>query len=116
MEIIRFILVLLVPGLFAALAYSITGRFRIAANPITAALFDLMIFTIMITGLYFFRDIFTMTLLAAQFECLSFTRNYILLSTLIGILLGVGFGFLSRLFFWMRDRLADSNNTTNITL
>lgn len=108
MELIRYALVLLVPGLIAALAYSITGRFRIAANPIAAVMFDLLTFTIMITGLYFLKDVTTMTMLFEEFACLSFTRNYILLSTLINIVLGVGFGFLSRLMFFMRDRLADN--------
>jgi hypothetical protein len=56
----------------------------------------------MITGLYFFHGVTTVAILLFEFTCLSFTRNYALLSILIVILLGIGFGLLRRLFFWIR--------------
>lgn len=102
MELIRFFLVLLVPGLIGALAFSIAARFRTEMNLIVALLMDLLTFTVMITGLYFLKDVTTMEMLLFEFTCLSFTRRYILLSILINILLGTGIGLLRRLFFWIR--------------
>ena len=102
MELIRFFLVLLVPGLIGALAFSIASRLRTEINIYVALILDLLTFTAMITGLFFFKGIYTMELLLIQFGCLSFTRRYILLSILIHILLGTGFGLLRRLFFWIR--------------
>ena len=102
MEVIRFFLILLVPGLIGAIAFSIAARFRTEINPYTALIIDLLTFTAMITGLYFFRGIQTMADLLFYFNCLSFTRNYILLSIFISILIGTAAGLLRRLFFWLR--------------
>lgn len=102
MELIRFFLILLVPGLIGALAFSITSRLRTEINPLVALILDLLTYTAMITGLFFFKGIATMEMLMIEFNCLSFTRRYILLSILISILLGVGSGLLRRLFFWIR--------------
>jgi hypothetical protein len=102
MELIRFALILLVPGLIGALAFSISSRLRMEINILVALILDLLTFTAMITGLYFFKDVTTMEMLMFQFTCLSFTRRYILLSILINILLGAGIGLLRRLFFWIR--------------
>ncbi|MBH1939424.1 hypothetical protein I5677_00790 [Mobilitalea sibirica] len=103
MEFIIFFLVFIVPGLIAVLAYNIVAQLRVEVCFTGGLIFDLLIFIIMITGLYFFRDITQVPMLLEQFICLSFTRNYALLSILIGIILGVGFGFLKRLFFWIRN-------------
>lgn len=102
MDFIRFILILLVPGLIASLAYNITSRLKTEINVLPALIFDLLIFIINITGLYFFKGIHTITELLLAFNCLSFTRRYALLSILIGILLGVIFGFIRKCFFWIR--------------
>lgn len=98
----RYFLVLIVPGMIGALAYSITARFRTEINLYVAFILDLLVFTTMITGLYFFQNVVTVSDLLIEFECLSFTRNYILLSTFIAIVYGVIFGFLRRIFFWLR--------------
>lgn len=103
MELIRYFLVLLVPGLVGALAFSIAARFRTEVKIYVALILDLMTFTTMITGLYYFKDVFTMEDLLYQFTCLSFTRKYILLSTLINVVYGVIFGIIRRFLFWIRD-------------
>ncbi len=101
-DFFRFFLVLIVPGMIGALAYSITARFRTEINLYVALIIDLLTFTAMITGLYFFKGVVTVDALLVEFNCLSFTRNYILLSILIAIIYGVIFGFLRRIFFWLR--------------
>ncbi len=102
MELIRFALVLLVPGLIGALAFSIASRLRTEINVLVALIMDLLTFTAMITGLFFFKGIATMDMLLFEFTCLSFTRRFILLSILINIVFGTVTGLLRRLFFWIR--------------
>lgn len=102
MELVRYALIILVPGLFGALAYSIVDRWRTQIQVAPTLIIDLLTFIIMITGLYYFKGIYTMTSLIASFDCLSFTRKYALLSILIAILVGTGLGFLRKLFFWIR--------------
>lgn len=102
MDFIRFFLVLLVPGLIGALAYSLAARLKTEMDLRVALILDLITFTTMITGLYFFKGVTTMTMLLFEFGCLSFTRRYILLSILVQIFWGVGFGLLRRCFFWIR--------------
>lgn len=66
-------------------------------NPfITAFIFDLAIFVIMITGLYYFKGILTVTELLVYFDCLSFVRKYALLATWIGIVLAIIWGFIMK--------------------
>jgi hypothetical protein len=98
----QYFLVLIVPGLIGALAFSIAARFRTEINIYVALIIDLLTFIIMITGLYFFHGVTTAAQLIIQFNCLSFTRNYALLSIFIAIVLGVIGGLLRRLFFWIR--------------
>jgi hypothetical protein len=102
MEFIRFFLIWLVPGLIGAVTFSVIAHCRTEINPYVALIIDLLTFTTMITGLFFFKGVTTMTALIIEFECLSFTRRYILLSILISILWGVLLGLLRRLFFWLR--------------
>ena len=89
----------LCPALSAPLAYSMAARFKTEINLYTALILDMLTFTTMITGLYFLKEVQTLTALLAEFSCLSFTRNYILLSTLIIILWGIGLGYLRRPLF-----------------
>lgn len=100
----HYFLILIVPGLIGALAFSITDRFSTQISVANALIIDLITYVIMITGLYFFKDIFTVADLIVYFDCLSFSRKYALLSTLIAIIVGVGLGFLRRIFFWLRRR------------
>ena len=101
-DLFRYFLILIVPGFIGALAFSITARFRTEINIYVALIIDLFTFIIMITGLYFFHAVFTVDMLLTEFNCLSFTRNYALLSILIAIILGVIGGLTRRLFFWIR--------------
>ncbi len=101
-EFFRHFLVLLVPGVIGALTYSIVSSLRTRVNLSVALILDLLTFTAMITGLYFFKAVVTVDLLLNEFTCLSFTRNYILLSIIISIFFGVLFGILRRIFFWLR--------------
>jgi len=101
-DLFRYFLILLVPGIIGALAFSIVARFKTEVSIIVALIIDLLTFIIMITGLYFLHGVTTVAILLFEFTCLSFTRNYALLSILIAILLGIGLGFVRRLFFWIR--------------
>ena len=101
-DLFRYFLILLVPGLFGALAFSITARFRTEVNPYVALMINLGTFISMITGLYFCHGVYTVNILLFEFTCLSFTRKYALLSILIAIVIGIISGFIRRLFFWIR--------------
>lgn len=101
-DLFRYFLVLLVPGLFGALAFSIAARFRTEINILVALMIDLVVFIIMITGLYYFKGITTVSLLLYQFTCLSFTRKFALLAILLAIIVGTISGLIRRLFFWIR--------------
>ena len=105
LQFFQFVLVLMIPGLLGALAYSIAARFTTEIPLSVAMILNLLTFTIMITGLYFLKEVVSITELITEFGCLNFTRNYILLSTLINIALGVLGGLLRRLFFWIRRRV-----------
>jgi|GEM_PF-825847 len=61
-----------------------------------ALIFDLFIFIINITGLYYLKGVTTMEALKFEFTCLSFTRKYALLSILIAIILGILFGLIKK--------------------
>ena len=102
LDLFRYFLVLIVPGLLGALAFSLAARLRTEISWTVAFIIDLLVFVIMITGLYYFEDVRTMADLLFQFTCLSFTRKYALLGTFIAMVLGTGFGLVRRLFFWIR--------------
>lgn len=102
MNLIRFLLIFLVPGLIGAVAYSIVVCLKTKCNIWVALILDLLIFLAMITGLFCFKHILTFKDLFIEFKCLHFTRNYILLSILISIIYGVAFGFIRRIFFWIK--------------
>ena len=102
MEFFRYFLVLLGPGLIGALAFSIAARSRTEVNIFVALILNLLTFTTMITGLYFFKDVYKMKDLLYEFTCLNFTRNYILLSTSINIGYGIFFGIIRRFSFWLK--------------
>lgn len=100
MDFIALFLLLIVPGFIAALVSNII--YPTSINVIFSGLiFDLLIFILMITGLYYFKGIATLTELSVYLDCMSFSRKYALLSTAIGILLGLIFGFVAKLFFWI---------------
>lgn len=101
-DLFRYFLILIVPGLIGAMAFSIAARYKAEINVSIALILDFLTFVIMITGLYFFHGVKTVAFLLYEFNCLSFTRNYALLSMLIAILLGVGIGLLTKLFFLIK--------------
>jgi hypothetical protein len=98
-DLFRYFLVLIVPGLIGALAFSITTRFRTEISIAVTLILDLLTFIIMITGLRFFYGVTKVTKLLDEFTCLCFIRNYALLSILIAVVLGVVIGLLRKLFF-----------------
>lgn len=108
-QLFQAFLALIVPGLIGALFFSIFARLTTEIDWRVALILDLFTFTTMITGLYYLQDITTMEKLLTQFNCLSFTRKYILLSTAINIFYGIVFGLLRRVFFWIRRRPFLSN-------
>ena len=101
-HLFQYFLMFIVPGLIGALAFNIATRFRTEIQWTTAFIMSLLTFTTMITGLYFFHNVHTVTEFIKELNCLSFTRRYILLSSLITIIYGVVLGLLRRLFFWIR--------------
>ncbi|MBB2183426.1 hypothetical protein H0486_11100 [Lachnospiraceae bacterium MD1] len=103
-QLFQFFLVLIVPGLIGALFFSIFARLTTEIDWRVAFIFDLFTFTTMIIGLYYFQDILNVEDLLVHFNCLSFTRKYILLSIVINIFYGIIFGLLRRVFFWIRRR------------
>ena len=102
-ELFRYFLILIVPGLIGALVYSIIACFRAEINLVVALILDYLTFVIMITGLFLWHSVATIEYLLYEFTCMSFTRNYALLSLLITIVLAVIGGILRRLFFWIRS-------------
>ncbi|NLL73919.1 MAG: hypothetical protein GX237_10375 [Clostridiales bacterium] len=103
-QLFQFFLALIVPGLIGALFFSIFARLTTEIDWRVAFILDLFTFTTMITGLYYLQDIVSVEQILVQFNCLSFTRKYILLSILINIVYGIVFGLLRRAFFWIRRR------------
>ena len=99
---IVYILLLLVPGLISELYYNWLSRVRQRTIVATALIFDLIIFIIMMIGLFFFNDILTVEDLYEHFLCLSFIIKYGLLSILIATIFGILFGILARIF-WIRN-------------
>ncbi|MDD3173212.1 MAG: hypothetical protein PHF63_06080 [Herbinix sp.] len=102
MDFFHYFLILIVPGIIGALAFSIAARFRTEINIFVALILDLLVFLHMIIGLYFFHGVTTVEALLEEFNCLSFSRNYALLSIVIAIVLGAFYGVIRRLFFWLR--------------
>ena len=106
LDLFRFFLILIVPGIISAIIFGFIARLRREPTIATILIFDLWIFIIMITGLYFFKGIVNFTTLFLFFDCLSFTRRYALLSIFIGIDIAVISGFIYRLFFRWRRRIS----------
>lgn len=102
MDLYIFFLILIVPGLIGALAYSIAECLKTKCDICVALILDLLTFTTMITGLFIFKHVYTFQDLLVEFNCLHFTRIYIFLSTFICIFYGVLFGLIRRCFFWIR--------------
>ena len=102
LELFQYFLILIVPGLIGALFFSIAAHFRTQIQWTTAFIISFLTFLTIITGLYFLHDVHTVAYLQVEFNCLSFSRNYMLLSTGISIFYGIVFGLLRRIFFFIR--------------
>lgn len=102
LDFFQLFLVLLIPGLIGALAYSITYRLKTEINIPVALILNFLTFVIMITGLYYIKHVYTIPMLKVEFGCLHFTAIYALLSMWVNIVLGIIFGIIRRLFFWIR--------------
>ncbi|NLN66089.1 MAG: hypothetical protein GX144_11925 [Clostridiaceae bacterium] len=95
------LLVLYVPGIISTFIYElvcgrqIRGRFRFAG---TALIFALVILAANLAGLYLFKNIPSMEVLATYFNCLSFTTKYILLSIVVGAIIALFVCLITQLF------------------
>lgn len=101
LDIFTMFLIIIVPGFFADRIYRLVAFCRKTSSIYTALIFSLFIYLINITGLFLFHGITNFSILNASFDCLQFTRNYILLSLLVGAILGVIAGFAG----WLLCRL-----------
>lgn len=89
-------LLLIVPGFIAENLFHFISRCRQRSIVIGALIFDLFIFLINITGLYWFNNVKTVEDLYTHFNCLHFSRLYGILSIFLAILLGVTFGIIGK--------------------
>lgn len=103
-DLFRYFLILIVPGIIAAKLYGCIAHVKCEPTIATTLIFDLFIFIIMITGLFFFKGIHTMSFLITCFNCLSFTRRYALLSIFIGIILATICSCIHKIFCHFRCR------------
>jgi hypothetical protein len=102
LDLFRYFLILIAPGILGALAFSLAARFRTEIGMSVVLVLDLLTFIVMISGLYFLHGVTSMATIFDKFRCLCFTINYALLSILVSVILGAGFGLLRKLFFWIR--------------
>jgi|LSQX01.1.fsa_nt_gb hypothetical protein len=103
-----YLLLLVVPGFIAEKIFSFICFCNNSNKLITALIFDLIIFIINITGLYYLKGLHTFEALEPYFNCLSFTRKYALLSILVGIILAVISGIICRIFICNTNRSSAS--------
>lgn len=102
-EFFRYFLVLLVPGLIGALAYSLASRRRTDVNIFVALVLDLFTFATMLIGLYYGKHVYKVENLLFEFTCLHFTTIYITMTIGINIIYGMALGFFRRLFIFNRS-------------
>ena len=102
MEFWRFLLVLIVPGLIGALAFSLAARFKTEIDIKVASILSLLAFFSSIVFLLYGKGVETTADLVTDFGYSTFTWKYILLSIGFAIVWGTLLGVLRRLFFWVR--------------
>ncbi len=90
------ILLFIFPGFIAASVFQTTSKIRTMNYLAEGIIFDFLIFTINVMGLYFFRSVYTVQDLTSRFGWVSFCWKYALLSILMAIILGVILGIISR--------------------
>jgi dipeptide/tripeptide permease len=96
LTLVVIILILLGSGAFADRIYHLVSRCRERSRAATTLIFSLLIYLINIIGLWLFTTYHTQTALFAAFDCLKFTREYILLSLVVGLILGIIAGLFRR--------------------
>lgn len=101
MQFIIMLLILLISGIFSDRIFRLVAFCRKTSSLYTALIFSLFIFLIDIWGLFIFKGITHFPMLIASFDCLQFTRRFILLSLLIGAVIGAIAGFVG----WLQCRL-----------
>ncbi len=100
-QFIIMLLILFITGIFADRIFRLVAFCRKTSSVYTALIFSLFIFLIDIWGLFIFKDITHLPMLVDSFDCLQFTRRFILLSLLIGAILGGIAGVVG----WLQCRL-----------
>ena len=96
-----FFLLFIVPGCISVLVYKLISRHKISSCCVclcAAFIFDLLILTIYLAGLYIFKCIHTLDQLNCYFICLSFTSKYAILSIIVGIVIAAIIGLIQRLW------------------
>jgi dipeptide/tripeptide permease len=94
--ITTFILITLGSGAFADRIYHLVSRCRERSRVGTTLIFSLLIYLINIIGLWFCTIYHTQAALLAAFNCLQFTRKYILLSLFVGLIIAIIAGLFRR--------------------
>ena len=101
LDIFTMFLIIIVPGIFADRIFRLIAFCHKTSSIYTSLIFSLFIYWINIFGLFIFKDITNFSILNASFDCLQFTRRYILLALIVGAILGVIAGFCG----WLLCRL-----------
>lgn len=101
MQFIILLLIILISGIFADRIFRLVALCEKSSSIFTSLIFGLFIYLINIWGLFIFKDITHFPMLVASFDCLQFTRRFILLSLLVGAILGG----ISGVFGWLLCRI-----------
>lgn len=104
LDFLRFFLIIFVPGLVATYISMFITRHDVKNILYTSFIYDMFIYLTMITGLYFFKGIYTMPALITSMNCLSFTRRYTILSIGIGIMLAICWSICWKIFHHCRRK------------
>lgn len=97
MQLLVFLLVIFGAGSITASIYGIIANLRKEPKLTTAFVFSLILFVIMQTGLYFFRDMYAFSTVLVAFNSVSFTIQYALLSSFIGLIVSIIIGLIRRI-------------------
>lgn len=101
MQFIIMLLILFITGIFADRIFRIVAFCRKTSSVFTALIFSLFIYLIDIWGLFIFKGITHFPMLVDSFDCLQFTRKFIILSLIIGAIIGAIAGVVG----WLLCRL-----------
>lgn len=102
MDLIRMFLLMIAPGIIGLYFYSILSRRRARYPFLFVLAISFLTYLVMITGLYFFKDIYTTSSLITSLDCLSFSRRYGIISTLVSIVISSIFALFARVIPFLR--------------